>query len=52
MRFWVYENKISKRARIHLSTCRYCNDGQGVGGDKSNDDDEWHGPFTSFSGKT
>ncbi len=48
MNFWVYENKIGKRARIHLATCRYCNDGQGVGGDQSNDDDEWHGPFSSF----
>ena len=48
MRYWVYENKISKRARIHLSTCRYCNDGQGVGGDRSNDDDTWHGPFDTL----
>ena len=48
MSFWVYENFGNKRARIHHSACRYCNDGQGVGGDQTNDDDKWHGPFASF----
>ncbi len=48
MNFWVYENRIAKRARIHLASCRYCNDGAGLGGDTSNDDDEWRGPFASF----
>lgn len=49
MSFWIYENYGSKRARIHTGECRYCNDGAGVGGDTSNDDDKWHGPFNSFS---
>ncbi len=49
MAFWVYENRIAKRARIHLGSCRYCNDGAGVGGDTSNDDDQWHGPFATFA---
>ena len=48
MDFWVYEHFSNKRARIHTGTCRYCNHGQGVGGDQSNDDDKWHGPFNSF----
>ncbi len=48
MNYWVYENRIAKRARIHLASCRYCNDGAGLGGDTNNDDDEWHGPFSSF----
>jgi F-type H+-transporting ATPase subunit beta len=48
MNYWVYENRIAKRARIHLASCRYCNDGAGLGGDTSNDDDEWHGPFSNF----
>ncbi len=48
MAFWVYENRISKRGRIHIGSCRYCNDGQGVGGDPDNDDDTWHGPFDTF----
>jgi F-type H+-transporting ATPase subunit beta len=49
MTFWIYENKIGKRARIHTGSCRYCNNGKGVGGDASNDDDVWHGPFASFA---
>ncbi len=48
MAFWVYENFGNKRARIHDGACRYCNDGQGVGGDQTNDDDKWHGPFATF----
>ncbi len=49
MSFWIYENFGNKRARIHTSDCRYCNDGAGVGGDPNNDDDEWHGPFATFA---
>lgn len=48
MSFWIYENFGNKRARIHTSECRYCNDGVGVGGDATNDDDEWHGPYATF----
>ena len=50
MSFWVYENKIRNRARIHTSECRYCNDGKGVGGASDNTEtDEWHGPFKTFA---
>ena len=49
MAFWIYENFGNKRARLHTSSCRYCNDGQGVGGDQTNDDDKWHGPFDAFA---
>ena len=48
MRFWIYEHFSKKRARLHTSECRYCNDGQGVGGDQTNDDDKWHGPFETY----
>jgi len=48
MSFWIYENFGNKRARIHTSECRYCNNGAGVGGDATNDDDKWHGPFGTF----
>ena len=48
MTFWIYENYGNKRARIHTGACRYCNEGQGVGGDQTNDDDKWHGPFGTF----
>ncbi len=49
MDFWVYEHFSNKRARIHAGDCRYCNHGQGVGGDQTNDDDKWHGPFATFA---
>ena len=49
MDFWVYEHFSNKRARIHTGTCRYCNHGKGVGGDQTNDDDKWHGPFDTFA---
>ncbi|MEQ9315395.1 MAG: F0F1 ATP synthase subunit beta [Henriciella sp.] len=49
MNFWIYENFGNKRARIHTANCRYCNNGQGVGGDQTNDDDKWHGPFDTFA---
>ena len=49
MSFWVYENKIRNRARIHTGGCRYCNEGKGVGGAPDNTSaDEWHGPFKDF----
>ncbi len=49
MNFWIYENFGNKRARIHAADCRYCNHGQGVGGDQTNDDDKWHGPYKTFA---
>ncbi len=49
MTFWIYENFGNKRARIHTANCRYCNNGVGVGGDQTNDDDKWHGPFDTFN---
>ena len=49
MAFWIYEHFAKKRARIHDGECRYCNHGDGVGGNKDNDDDKWHGPFDTFA---
>ena len=49
MNFWVYEHFSNKRARVHTADCRYCNHGQGVGGDQTNDDDKWHGPFKTYA---
>ena len=49
MGIWIYENFGAKRARIHAGDCRYCNHGEGVGGDKGNDDDAWHGPYADYA---
>jgi F-type H+-transporting ATPase subunit beta len=48
MAYWVYENTIAKRARIHIGECRYCNHGAGVTDDDGASDDNWHGPFETF----
>ena len=49
MAYWVYENKIAKRARIHIGECRYCNHGEGVTDtDAGASDENWAGPFETF----
>ena len=42
--YWVYEDEITKSARIHLASCSYCNDGMGKKGVRL-PDNRWHGPF-------
>ena len=58
MTFFVKVIPPSKRARIHLSTCRHCRDGQGqVNQDMIRDEDGmpsggvtyWRGPFNDYS---
>lgn len=43
--YWVYENWIHDYARVHKSTCSYCNDGHGLHGGKRRNSGTWHGPF-------
>ena len=47
--YWIYENRAASphRAKIHLGSCMYCNDGRGVNPDResSGDNDRWRGPF-------
>ena len=51
--YWVYEDKIRRRATMHRASCSYCNDGKGfhhmvsgrVGG-------EWNGPFFGLAEAT
>jgi hypothetical protein len=45
MAFWVYENTIHKKARIHDATCSFCADGQGLHGSARTVSGQWHGPF-------
>jgi len=44
-RYFVYENWIHERARIHKAECGYCNDGRGMHGDSSKLHGKWHGPY-------
>ena len=44
MNWWVYEDDVTKRVRVHRATCSDCNDGQGKSGSRL-PDNRWHGPF-------
>lgn len=46
--FWVYDNRVHKRARIHRADCSYCNDGAGMHDDVADVAGEWLGPFAEL----
>jgi hypothetical protein len=39
--YWVYQNWIHKRARLHRSTCSHCNNGRGTQGSINSSTGEW-----------
>jgi hypothetical protein len=43
--YWVYENWIQNRARVHRGTCGFCNHGRGIQESTSEERGRWHGPF-------
>lgn len=43
MRYWVFEDWQTDRARIHKSECSYCNHGHGIYGGGSGDNSQWIG---------
>ena len=45
--WWVYRNRIQRRARLHASSCPYCNDGAGTQGAVGNVSGDWN-PFSSI----
>ena len=44
--YWVYENYPNKKAVVHRSDCRHCQDGLGTHGTGNTKNGVWHGPFT------
>ena len=50
MTYYVYENwrADGHKAKIHLATCPYCNDGKGIHPGSSNKNGQWHGPYNDF----
>ena len=44
--WWVYENLPRRRGRIHVASCSFCNDGQGLH-DSTAPTGRWYGPFTT-----
>ena len=46
-RYWVYENRPTRRARAHLAGCSFCNDGRGRRAlAAATRNRRWLGPFT------
>ena len=44
--WWVYENLPRRRGRIHVASCSFCNNGQGLH-DSTAPTGRWYGPFTT-----
>ena len=45
--FWVYENWVHDRARVHRSSCVWCNNGDGFHDTTSTSNGQWL-PFDSY----
>lgn len=45
--YYVYEDDPTNKAKIHLASCPYCKNGQGIK-DTRLQDNRWHGPFTAL----
>jgi F-type H+-transporting ATPase subunit beta len=43
--FYLYENWVRDRCRLHRGECRFCNDGQGFRHVRRRTRDSWEGPF-------
>jgi len=48
MTYWVYENIIHKKARIHKAECSFCGSGRGIHGGGKTLSGNWFGPFQTF----
>ena len=48
-RYWVYEDRPTNKAWVHLSECSFYLDGHGVHSIEGlrKPDNKWHGPFSS-----
>jgi len=50
MPYYVYEHWIAEhKARIHLGSCGYCQDGKGCHAATSEERGRWLGPFATFA---
>jgi hypothetical protein len=48
MAYWVYENTIHKKARVHAAECSFCGDGRGLHGGGKTVSGTWYGPFAEI----
>lgn len=49
MAYWVYENAVHKKARIHTAACSFCESGRGIHGGGKTVSGNWYGPFPDFA---
>jgi hypothetical protein len=45
MAYWVYENTIHKKTRVHTEACSFCDAGHGLHKRGDTPTGSWHGPF-------
>jgi hypothetical protein len=41
--YWVYEDRVTHKAKVHLGTCPHCNHGTGRGRGRDERDNWWLG---------
>lgn len=50
MGFWVYDNTVNKRARVHRGDCVWCNEGRGrYNGMADPSNGRFLGPFSTYA---
>jgi len=49
MKYWVYENTIHQKARVHRENCSFCQSGRGLHGGGTTRSGRWFGPYTELS---
>lgn len=49
MRYWVFEDYPTNRARVHRASCGNCNDGRGKFGIECSPNCRWIGPYCSVA---
>lgn len=47
MSYWIYHDKVTSYAKLHINTCGACKDGRGMHGHQETNQNEWYGPFQS-----
>lgn len=47
MNFYVYEDTINRRIRVHVGSCTYCKEGNGMNATRLSEN-RWHGPFATL----
>jgi hypothetical protein len=50
MEFWVYENTVHRKARVHRADCSFCSGGSGLHGGGPSLSGKWLGPFPDLDG--